>query len=151
NRRSLFADDPELLRIAVPAVDNALACVNAKGQPTDKFRSRTQVRCQMRSPAGYDMLIEFMSGPDKSPCDSAYRGIGFDTSGNGTWSGNSRAGTWEDVTFAPLDGANEKVHGVFFRTDNGTTCAVLNTTMTSLAVGTTAVHSYWVDAVQPTG
>lgn len=151
NRRGLFTDDPELLRIAVPAVDNALACVNAKGLPTDKFTSRTQVRCQMRSPAGYDLLIEFMSGSDTSPCDNAYRGIGFDASENGTWSGNGRTGTWEDVAFAPLDGANDKVHGVFFRTDNGTTCAVLNTTTNSLAVGGKAVHSYWIDAVRPNG
>ncbi|TCO55151.1 Hsp70 family protein [Actinocrispum wychmicini] len=148
-RRQVFGDDQELLRLAVPAVDNATQCASSKGAATDKFNSRTQVRCLMQTPAGYELAIEFMSAAGKSACDGVVSGLGFNAGRSGTWSGNSRKGTWQDVTFAPLDNANESVTGVFYRTDAGTTCAVLNNTVNSKGVTGNAIHQFWVDKVQP--
>jgi actin-like ATPase involved in cell morphogenesis len=148
-RRDLFGSDLELLGLAVPAVDNADVCVNTKNTATDQFGSKTQVLCEMTTSVGYKLNIEFMSGADRSSCDKAVSGLGFVVQDRGTWSGNGLAGSWQDVTFAPIDAAGKTVHGVYYATNAGTACSVINATEQSLAVTGTAIHQFWVQSVRP--
>jgi hypothetical protein len=148
-RRELFGNDDELLRLAVPAVDRAENCSDAKNTQTDRFGSRTQVRCKMTTSANEDLIIEFMSSDAKTSCDLVSDQLHVNVQKSGTWKGNGRSGRWKDITFTPVDAPGQTFPGVYYETDAGTACAVLNPAAESTSVTGNAIHDFWVKTAQP--
>ncbi|MEV4317350.1 Hsp70 family protein [Actinocrispum sp. NPDC049592] len=148
DRRKLFGADEELLRLAVPAIDNADRCVNAKGSLTDKYSSRTQVQCTMVN-GNKELIIEFMSGDSRTSCNKAVEDIDFKSQKSGTWTGNGRSGRWKDITFTPVDLPGQTVPGVYYETDAGTACAVLNPSAEATSVTGAGLHEFWAKSAQP--
>jgi actin-like ATPase involved in cell morphogenesis len=148
-RRSLFGTDDELLRLAVPAVDRAESCSDTKNTRTDKFGSRTQLQCRLVTSSKDDLLIEFMSSDTKASCDLVGAQLRFHVQKSGTWKGNGRSGRWKDITFTPVDAPGQTFPGVYYETDSGTACAVLNPSADATSVTGTALHNFWLSTAQP--